>query len=321
MRNIDWEAIEINWGGEKLEVPHIVKDLYENDIVSYPSAKELFTAFKKCKFNKVRVVIIGQDPYPGKGEADGMAFSMKRLKKKNNPKNSIEHYIIPRLKNVYQEGKYSDDCGDLSNWAKQGVLLLNSALSYVVPLGVIEEEKEKAEKELNRVIEKLDKSEKKKLKQKEALKKSNKQTIRYQEAKRKDDDANKEIRRFKKIIKEKKDVIDDLEKKIKQYKLPFAQIEGNPWEKLISKVLVKINEISDRKICFLLWGGDAVKIFNNAVEKPNHIVLTCAHPSPKAEGANFPFSENHHFTTVNMIQKLQKKREINWSIPRPKEKK
>lgn len=318
MRNIDWKAIEINWGGEKLEVPQIVKDLYEKDIVCYPSAKELFSAFKKCKFNKVRVVIIGQDPYPGKGEADGMAFSMKRLKKKNNPKNSIEHYIIPRLKNVYQEGKYSDDCGDLSNWAKQGVLLLNSALSYVVPLGVIEEEKEKAEKELNRVIEKLDKSEKKKLKQKEALKKSNKQTIRYQEAKRKVDDANKEIRRFNKIIKEKKDVIEDLEKKIEQYKMPFEQIKGNPWEELISKVLVKINEISDRKICFLLWGGDAVKIFNNAVEKPNHIVLTCAHPSPKAEGANFPFAKNHHFTTVNMIQKMQKKKEIDWSIPGPK---
>ena len=136
MRNIDWKAIEINWGGMKLEVPEEVKNLYENDIDCYPSEDNLFTAFINCSFDKVRVVIIGQDPYPGEGEADGMAFSMKTLKKKDNPKNSIEHYIIPRLKKVYPEGEYSDDCGDLFNWATQGVLLLNSALSYV-PSNVI----------------------------------------------------------------------------------------------------------------------------------------------------------------------------------------
>ena len=279
MRTINWGKIERSWGGIKLEVPDCVKKEYEDDdIICYPPAKELFTAFNLCHFNKVRVVIIGQDPYPGEGEADGMAFSMRELKKKNKPKNAIEHYIIPRLKKVHPEGTYSDDCGDLSYWATQGVLLLNSALSYMVP---IEKQIDKLNKEKNKATKHVDK---------------------LKTPKGKAPHLNR--------IKEIEDKISRL--KSKDYS------QDNHWKDLIKEVLQKINSINNRKICFLLWGAHAVNIFNKAVDKPNHIVLTCAHPSPKAEGANFPFSENHHFTTVNMIQKLRKKGEIDWSIPGPK---
>lgn len=315
MRNIDWEAIETKWGGMKLEVPEEVKNLYENDIDCYPSEDNLFTAFFNCSFDKVRVVIIGQDPYPGEGEADGMAFSMKTLKKKDNPKNSIEHYIIPRLKKVYPEGEYSDDCGDLSKWATQGVLLLNSALSYV-PSNVIKKRIKKKNKELDSTNKRMEKFQKIKSNQQEVLNLKKTNTKKYQEAKKKETNAETQISKCKiEIDKLEADIADLKNKKEKCEKL---KKEGNPWKELISKVLVKINGISDRKICFLLWGGNAEKIFNNAVEKPNHIVLTCAHPSPKAKGANFPFAKNHHFTTVNLIQSLQNEEEIDWSIPGPK---
>ena len=311
-----WKKIEHKWKGSDIElkVPDCVKKEYEDDdIICYPPAQELFTAFNLCHFNKVRVVIIGQDPYPGEGEADGMAFSMKKLKKKNNPKNSIEHYIIPRLKKVYPEGKYSDDCGDLSNWATQGVLLLNSALSYTVPSNIIEKTKVRKEKVLNEYTQKKERFEKLKLKQQEALNSKNTATNKYREAKKKVTNANNEILKYQKQITGLNKEIKDLENKIKKYK--ELELKENPWEDLIKNVLTKINNIEGRKICFLLWGGNAVNIFNKAVKEPNHIVLTCAHPSPKAEGANFPFSENHHFTTVNLIQEMQKKEKIDWSIP------
>lgn len=275
MSTINWGEIERNWGGIKLEVPDCVKKEYEDDdIICYPPAKELFTAFNLCHFNKVRVVIIGQDPYPGEGEADGMAFSMKELKKDSN---SLYSYIIPRLKEVYGEDIHTDG-GDLSNWAKQGILLLNSALSYMVP---IEKQIAKLNKEKN---------------------KTTKHVNKLKTAKGRDPHLNR--------IQEIKDKISRLKSK--------NHPQDNHWKDLIIKVLQRINNINNRKICFLLWGAHAVNIFNDAVDKPNHIVLTCAHPSPKANRANFPFAKNHHFTTVDMIQKIQKKEEIDWSIPGPK---
>ena len=87
----------------------------------YPPKKDVFNAFR-LSYNDVKVVILGQDPYHGEGEAHGFAFSC--LKKP----------IPPSLKNIYKE-LYDDlkitpcEYGDLTKWAKEGVLLLNAVLT------------------------------------------------------------------------------------------------------------------------------------------------------------------------------------------------
>lgn len=89
----------------------------------FPPAGKIFAAFDACPFDKVKVVILGQDPYPGYGQANGLSFSV-------NP--GVE---LPRsLRNIYRELQDDLGCpppptGDLSSWARQGVLLLNSTLT------------------------------------------------------------------------------------------------------------------------------------------------------------------------------------------------
>lgn len=89
----------------------------------YPPANKIFAAFDACPFEQVKVVILGQDPYHGTGQACGLSFSV-------NP--GVE---IPRsLANIYRELNSDIQVpiptnGDLSHWARQGVLLLNSTLS------------------------------------------------------------------------------------------------------------------------------------------------------------------------------------------------
>lgn len=89
----------------------------------YPKKSEIFSAFKHCPYNKVKVVIIGQDPYHGEGQAHGMCFSVKPGIK-----------VPPSLKNIYKE-QLSDlsiiqpDHGFLESWAEQGILLLNNVLT------------------------------------------------------------------------------------------------------------------------------------------------------------------------------------------------
>lgn len=89
----------------------------------YPYGKEIFSAFSETPFDQVKVVIIGQDPYHGPGQAHGMCFSVKPGVKPP-----------PSLVNIYKE--LSDDLGVaiphsgyLGKWAEQGVLLLNSVLT------------------------------------------------------------------------------------------------------------------------------------------------------------------------------------------------
>lgn len=89
----------------------------------YPPGPEIFNAFNLTPFNKVKVVIIGQDPYHGPGQAHGLCFSVKR------------HVPLPpSLKNIYKEIerdlhlKMGPD-GDLTHWAEQGVFLLNATLT------------------------------------------------------------------------------------------------------------------------------------------------------------------------------------------------
>jgi uracil-DNA glycosylase len=89
----------------------------------YPEYKDLFNAFDLCPIDKVKVVILAQDPYINKGEAHGLAFSVPDGKK-----------IPPSLKNIYKELKTdlnidSPNNGCLTRWAEQGVLLLNCILT------------------------------------------------------------------------------------------------------------------------------------------------------------------------------------------------
>jgi uracil-DNA glycosylase len=89
----------------------------------FPPAKELFAAFAHCPLPTVKVVVLGQDPYHGHSQANGLAFSVH---------DSVP--IPPSLRNIYKEiendiGTPAPQSGDLTRWADQGVLLLNSSLS------------------------------------------------------------------------------------------------------------------------------------------------------------------------------------------------
>jgi uracil-DNA glycosylase len=91
----------------------------------YPPASQVFEAFNLCPFDRVKVVIVGQDPYHGAGQANGLCFSVN---------DGVT--LPPSLKNIFKE--IADDTGvtplpsgDLSRWAKQGVLLLNSVLTVL----------------------------------------------------------------------------------------------------------------------------------------------------------------------------------------------
>lgn len=99
-----------------------VKHAYETEHV-FPAPDDLFSAFELTPLKDVRVVILGQDPYHGEGQAHGLAFSVK-------PGVTIP----PSLKNIYKELNAELNCyipnnGCLINWAKQGVLLLNTVLT------------------------------------------------------------------------------------------------------------------------------------------------------------------------------------------------
>ena len=91
--------------------------------VIYPSSKDRFNALNLTPFNNIKVVILGQDPYHNKKQANGLSFSVQKNIK-----------IPPSLNNIYKELKNDmgikiNNSGDLSAWAKQGVLLLNTILS------------------------------------------------------------------------------------------------------------------------------------------------------------------------------------------------
>lgn len=104
------------------ELNSFVKEEYTNH-VCYPKESDVFAAFDYCPFNKTKVVIIGQDPYHGPNQANGLCFSVK---------NGIPH--PPSLKNIFKEiqtdlEKPYPQSGNVEAWAKQGVLLLNATLT------------------------------------------------------------------------------------------------------------------------------------------------------------------------------------------------
>jgi uracil-DNA glycosylase len=93
-----------------------------------PPLKQVFRAFEECPENNLKVIIIGQDPYPQLGVADGLAFSCGNT---GTPQPSLRHLFDGIEKTVYQEfPTYQDP--NLTRWANQGVLLLNRALTCEV---------------------------------------------------------------------------------------------------------------------------------------------------------------------------------------------
>lgn len=105
-----------------------VRGEYLSGKTIYPRARDIFNAFNLCPFDKVKVVIIGQDPYHEPGQAHGLCFSV--------PSGITPP---PSLINIYREiendlGRPSSTHGDLTHWANQGVLLLNSTLTVIAHL-------------------------------------------------------------------------------------------------------------------------------------------------------------------------------------------
>lgn len=148
----DWDEIlneEINKDYFK-KLLEQVNELYETKII-YPPKKDVFNAFR-LSYKDVKVVILGQDPYHGDGEAHGFAFSC------------LKTPIPPSLKNIYKELKTDLDIdkdmqdGNLFPWVKQGVMLLNTGLT-------VEKDKPNSHKNLgwhqftDAVIEKLNERE------------------------------------------------------------------------------------------------------------------------------------------------------------------
>ena len=120
----DW-ALQLQ---EETRKPYY-KKLYETVVKEYkttqvfPPSRDLFKAYELCPYHKVKVVILGQDPYHNVGQAQGMSFSVP----KGVP-------LPPSLQNIFKEIRddlaiLEPDCGDLSYWAKQSVLLVNTVLT------------------------------------------------------------------------------------------------------------------------------------------------------------------------------------------------
>lgn len=113
---------------DEMEKPYFRKLMEELDKAYeqgkvYPEKQEIFQAFRLTPYDRVKVVLLGQDPYHGKGQAEGLAFSVKKGVK-----------IPPSLRNIFKELEEDlkiekPDHGSLVSWAKEGVLLLNTVLT------------------------------------------------------------------------------------------------------------------------------------------------------------------------------------------------
>lgn len=104
------------------QLAEFVKNEYRTQVI-FPPAKDIFAAFNHVSFDDVKVVILGQDPYHGPGQANGLCFSVH---------DGVA--FPPSLQNIFREiqsdlGKPIPTTGNLERWAKQGVLLLNSVLT------------------------------------------------------------------------------------------------------------------------------------------------------------------------------------------------
>ncbi len=212
-----------NWF--ELLKPEFEKDYFKNlqkfldkeysSYTIYPKIENVFNALNLTKFCDVKVVILGQDPYHEPGQAHGLAFSVE------------SGALPPSLQNIFKEIKddlnitMTPNNGNLTPWAKQGVLLLNTVL-----------------------------------------------TVRRGQA-----NSHKNM----------------------------------GWEIFTSKIIELLNA-RETPIVFLLWGGQAKKIGEKITNK-NHLVLSCAHPSPLSAYNGFfgckhfsktnQFLANHNVTPIN----------------------
>ena len=125
-RNSGWKPIResVECRDVLAKIADLRKNLRKKGKRVYPSQKNVFRAFEDCPFKKVRVVILGQDPYPNEGQAIGRAFAVSKSTKK-----------VPRsLNNIFKEvlldypGELEPE-PTLESWAKQGVFLLNITLT------------------------------------------------------------------------------------------------------------------------------------------------------------------------------------------------
>ena len=120
----DWDIVLKNvWESEGFnKFMNKVKDEYKNH-TCYPEYENIFNALKCTPYSNVKIVILGQDPYHGEGEAHGLSFSVQEGVK-----------LPPSLQNIFKElyddiGVKNGQSGDLTPWTKEGVLLLNSVLT------------------------------------------------------------------------------------------------------------------------------------------------------------------------------------------------
>ncbi len=105
-----------------VKLSEFVRDEYKTQQI-FPPGKLIFNAFDQCTFDNLKVVILGQDPYHGPGQAHGLCFSVN---------DGIK--FPPSLRNIFKElnqdvGKPIPESGNLTQWAKQGVLLINATLT------------------------------------------------------------------------------------------------------------------------------------------------------------------------------------------------
>lgn len=124
MINNDWdEVLSSVWNSPGYKKFMSIIDKKYSETTCFPEYNDIFNALKLTPYSKVKVVILGQDPYHGTGEAHGLSFSVKDDIKKP-----------PSLKNIFKElhedlGYPEPKSGNLDKWAKEGVLLLNSVLT------------------------------------------------------------------------------------------------------------------------------------------------------------------------------------------------
>lgn len=117
------QALSAEWEKDYFQhLTEFVRQAYRSGTV-FPPGRQIFAAFDACPFDKVKVVILGQDPYHDVGQANGLCFSVNS----GTP-------LPPSLINIFKEVSADTGCavstdGDLSRWARQGVLLLNSTLT------------------------------------------------------------------------------------------------------------------------------------------------------------------------------------------------
>ncbi|PLT30292.1 uracil-DNA glycosylase [Peribacillus deserti] len=125
------KPIDNEWGrllAEEFEKPYFteleqfLQKEYETETI-YPASEDIFNALRLTDFNKVKVVLLGQDPYHGPNQAHGLSFSVRP-----------EVSVPPSLKNIFKELHQDAGCpipahGNLTEWSREGVLLLNTILT------------------------------------------------------------------------------------------------------------------------------------------------------------------------------------------------